>query len=227
VYASSDLNNSLSPVGALLFGDIVNGKSGIVDLVEDEFSDCGFTGIVAYNETSDTISPLTGVYASYSQKMQYSYDVQGGIDDDVREAYEHMEAKATQSTINGEVLKYQIKRLDLSFRLDSNDDEILLPEYYPPIMLIRGTSLSQWDSFKRSNLALAVSTVIAEFLFMVGTFVLLYRPIHKFAMSMESMVSFPKAKSMKVVTKVINVVSGHGSSNNGSTHQNTRTEEAL
>jgi hypothetical protein len=204
----------------LLFGDIVNGKAGIVDLVQDEFSDSGFTGI-AYVEDEE-VYPLTGVYASYNQKLEYTYDIQGDYEETVLESFEHGEVEEMESKINGEVLKYYIQQADLSFKMDSNDDEILLPEYYPAVMLIRGTSLSQWDSFKTRNLSLTLSTVLVELFFMIGTFVLLYRPIHKFALYMETQVSIPK--SNKVLTKVKAVATGHGSSNNGSTHQNTRIE---
>jgi hypothetical protein len=224
VYGSSDLLNSLAPVGVLLFGDIVNGKAGIVDIVEDQFSDFGFTGVAAYNANTNVIHPLSGVYASYNHKQQYSYDVQGDYPAALRESYHHGESEETESKLGSEEIKYYIKRADLSFRLDTNNDEILLPEFYPPVMLIRGTSVSQWDSFKKNNLALSVSVVVVELAFMIGMFAILYRPIHKFAAYMDAQLSYAKPKSLNLIEKVSNAVGGPGSSNNTSIHQNTRTD---
>jgi hypothetical protein len=228
VYASADFNNEFDPVGVLLIGDILNGKAGVIDMVQDQFSDFGFTGLAAYNASSGAIHPLAGVFAPYTQKQHYIYDMQGEYAPNLREAYIHGESEDVQSSINGEVLHYYMKRADLSYRLDTNEDEILLPEFYPPVMLIRGTSVSQWDSFKSSTLAVALAVMLVEFFAMLGTFFLLYRPIHKFVAYMDAQISYKKPKSLNVITKVSNAV-GLGnhpatSSNRESTHQNTRNE---
>jgi hypothetical protein len=222
VYSSSSV-----PVGVLLIGDVLNGKAGVVDMVEDQFADYGFTGLAAYNSSTGKIHPLAGVFASYTQKEHYTYDVQGSYAAALQEAYVHGESEDTASSLNGEVLHYYIKRADLSYRLLSQDEdyEIPLPEYYPPIMLIRGTSVSQWDSFKRSNLALALTVVLVEFFVMVGTFVLLYRPIHKFAAYMDAQMSY-KSKSLSIISKITSVVATATttSPHHDSSHQNTRNE---
>jgi hypothetical protein len=224
IFASSDSKNSFSPVGALLFGDILNGKAFTVDMVQDQFSDCGFTGVAAYNASADVITPLAGVYASYTQRQHYSYDVQGDYTATLRESYMHSESEEVQTKIGGETLKYFIQRADLSYRLDFDDIEVLLPEYYPPVMLIRGTSVSQWDGFKKNNLALSLSIVIVELCFVVTIFIVLYLPIHKFASYMETQVLDSRPKTRGVITKATAVFSGFGSKEKGSAHQNTRNE---
>jgi hypothetical protein len=227
VYASSDSSNSQAPVGALLFGDILNGKAFTVDMVQDEFSDCGFTGVAAYNASAGIIAPLAGVFAPSTQRQQYSYDVQGNYASALQEAYAHKESELWESKIGGEDLKYYIKQADLSYRLDAEDNEVLLPEYYPPVILIRGTSISQWDSFKKNNLALSLSMVIVELCFIIVMFIMLYQPIHKFAACMDSQAPREGDKSSGVMTKVTKVFQGFGHSRNkDSAHHNTRTENS-
>jgi hypothetical protein len=215
-----------------MIGDVLNGKAGVVDMVQDQFSDCGFTGIAVYNASTGAITPLAGVFAAYTQKQQYSYDVQGDYAANIQESYKHGESEDVESKFNGEVLHYYIKRADLSYRLDDNGDQILLPEYYPPIMLIRGVSVSQWDSFKKSNLGLSLAVVLVEFFVMTGTFFILYRPIHKFAAYMDAQMAYKQTKkSVNVIAKISAAVgvSRPQSTNRESTHQstyqqNTRTE---
>jgi hypothetical protein len=66
--------------------------------------------------------------------------------------------------VRGETLEVSIERVDLSFHDDGQGNLILLPDgdFFPPIFMVRGVSISQWDSMKKSQLGATLGMLFVD-----------------------------------------------------------------
>eukprot|EP00475_Leptophrys_vorax_P037119 TRINITY_DN635_c0_g1_i4.p1 TRINITY_DN635_c0_g1~~TRINITY_DN635_c0_g1_i4.p1 ORF type:complete len:911 (-),score=230.86 TRINITY_DN635_c0_g1_i4:145-2877(-) len=187
VYSSSDDEQDMEPVGALIMGDIVNGKAFAVSMVQDEFQDEGYTAIYYYNEQGNLLLPLQTIYNSYGNSNSPLYDVRvETVEQMVRAADSTQGPVSGLVKVNGEKLKVYVSRADDSWRISRDGNLQPLSEFYPPVYFVRGTSVSQYDSFKKSQLALALSSFLIVFFTMAASMFFLYRPIFRFSAHIET-----------------------------------------
>jgi hypothetical protein len=114
----------------------------------------------------------------------------------VQQAYTNEAATSTTATIGKESLSMYAVRADISFKLDENDVSTIVPQFYPQLYLVRGVSVSQWDSLLSKELALSLSSFFIRAASMVFTCYMLYHPIRKFIAQLDdSLVRVYKEKS--------------------------------
>eukprot|EP00475_Leptophrys_vorax_P025481 TRINITY_DN356_c0_g1_i1.p1 TRINITY_DN356_c0_g1~~TRINITY_DN356_c0_g1_i1.p1 ORF type:complete len:920 (-),score=244.10 TRINITY_DN356_c0_g1_i1:29-2722(-) len=231
VFSSSDSEGDRAPVGALVIGDIVNGKAYTVSMVQDEYSDVGFTALYYHFEKEGEAEiefPLSTIYSPYGKAENYIYDLDDeSIHSLLDKSLDEQKSATGLLTIRGETLNIYVDRIDDSWEIDKTLHRNLLSEYYPDVYFARGVSLAPYDKFKQSQLAISLTAFFIVLLALVVISVTLYVPIYRFSLKLQkSLRSHSSVATFdNLLTKVkdkVQKVTGGGSGNKNSSRNSDK-----
>jgi hypothetical protein len=150
----------------------------------------GFTGVFYVDQSnSGKVYTLSSSYASVGSQGSFQYDLDlSSVKDLVQQAFVQEGSTSSTATIERDSLSLYAVRADISFKLDDNDVQTIVPEYYPQLYLVRGVSISQWDPLLQKELALSLSSFFIRAASMVFTCWMLFHPIRKFISQLDSSV---------------------------------------
>eukprot|EP00475_Leptophrys_vorax_P004658 TRINITY_DN12771_c0_g2_i2.p1 TRINITY_DN12771_c0_g2~~TRINITY_DN12771_c0_g2_i2.p1 ORF type:complete len:118 (+),score=18.34 TRINITY_DN12771_c0_g2_i2:231-584(+) len=115
-------------------------------------------------------------------------------------------------------MEIAVSRVDMSFSVDCSLENVPVPQYYPEVYMVRGTSLERWTSLENSQLATAVSSLVLQSITMVIAATMLYRPVHKFTQHMKSSM-MGKKPAVRIESK-FKANNSNASAGKDSTHGN-------
>jgi hypothetical protein len=175
------LNNTdkLTPDAVMIYGDVANGKAAITETAVSTIFQNGYAGVHLYDEKTETFALISGTFKPHGS-TSYKYDVDANVQELLKECLDSNDTVDSQGTIGGELMQIAARRLDVSFQVNEEFEQKALPQYYPYVFIVRGTSLSQWSPFQQSQLGILIFTIVFEFFVLAGMAVLVYRPMSKF-----------------------------------------------
>jgi hypothetical protein len=159
----------------------------------------GYAGVFLYNQSADSFALISGTMKPYG-RPGYIYDIDANVQNILKRSLATKDTVTGQGMINGENMQIAATRVDASFQVNADYDHKALPEFYPCVFIVRGSSLSEWIPVQQRQLGILIFTVVFQLIVLVVTAVLVYRPISKFLLYLDEQKS-PSKKEMKSLRK--------------------------
>jgi hypothetical protein len=151
--------------------------------------------VYLYDDTHDSFILISGTMKPYGGN--YQYDVDANLHSLLKECLSSNDVITSQEVINGELMRVAITRVDASFQVNAEYEQKVLPDFYPYVFIVRGTSLSEFIPVQKSHLGILIFTMIFEFFVLILTAYLVYRPISKFIQYLDEEKSPKHLKSLR------------------------------
>jgi hypothetical protein len=152
--------------------------------------------VYLYESSTDSFILISGTMKPYGTNG-YEYDVDANVQSLLRESMQTNDTATSQGVIHGEIMQIATSRVDASFQVNAEYEQKALPDYYPYVFIVRGTSLSQWTPFEQSQLGILIFTLVFEFFVLLIMAVLVYRPISMFIRFLDDENSPKKPKQFR------------------------------
>jgi hypothetical protein len=144
----------------------------------------GYAGTFYINDSTNNVQVLSSVFRHFdSNDYMYDADVTSQVQGLVQQAHKQQRIVSGEITFQNERLQLFVARVDQSYFVKDDVDWKLLPDYYPALYFIRGTSMSRYDSEISTQYAASLSCLFISFAAMAASSIALYLPIRKLAHS--------------------------------------------
>jgi hypothetical protein len=183
VFKSSSTNSS-NPDGALIYGDIINGKIPFNELIVTEFED-GYAGTYFLDSNSSQFILLSAVRWSKGQLILD--EALPNAVDTIKAAQSSLLSATKEGTFNAAPYEITADRFELSTYVSCTGEEVPLLEadYNPPLFQVRATSNTYWVSLRQKQLAIQVTSVVVQIISSILISWLLFLPIYRFVQTVE------------------------------------------
>jgi hypothetical protein len=175
--------NTATPDGVLVYGDIVNGKAQLNEIVLQTFGE-GYAGTVYFNGSTNSLQMLSSVFKSGNQ---YSYDYQSNfISNALKDALPNNNPSsailAGTGTANGNQYEVAIERVASSYFYDCQltAEPDLIPQFFPTVYMVRASSYSMWTDLQQTQKIISAVTLAIQIVTAIVISVILCKPMWEF-----------------------------------------------